>query len=285
MKKKGSAPEETPVPVTCPSCGNTFAGDWCHACGERRRGTRDLSLRALAGDAWEALTDTDSRIWRTLRALLFSPGVLTRDWVEGRRRTRVAPLRLFLLANVVYFLSQSITGFNTFTTPLQVHLDQSVHSEIARKVVRSRMADREEDFYVFQARFNDAARAQAKSLIIVFAPFLALLLAAIEWRRRVPLAVHFVFALHFLAVLMLLASVLDPLLVALSPLVPGGFVDWTYSAVYIVLWAVYLFRAFRMAYGHGRVGSGAATLALLAGFVVLILGYRVLLFFTVFHTI
>jgi len=36
-------------PHRCVSCGEGLLGTWCHACGEKRRDPRDLTLRAFAG--------------------------------------------------------------------------------------------------------------------------------------------------------------------------------------------------------------------------------------------
>ena len=38
----------------------------------------------------------DGRLWKTLSALLFRPGFLTREYLAGRRRRYIRPARLFL---------------------------------------------------------------------------------------------------------------------------------------------------------------------------------------------
>jgi len=45
----------------------------------------------------------DGKWWRTLGALLFRPGFLTRQYLQGRRRRYVRPSRLFLVASLVVF--------------------------------------------------------------------------------------------------------------------------------------------------------------------------------------
>ena len=42
------------------------------------------------------LTHFDSKIFRTVQALLFRPGLLTVEYLAGRRKRYVLPLRLFL---------------------------------------------------------------------------------------------------------------------------------------------------------------------------------------------
>lgn len=46
----------------------------------------------------------DGRLSSTLRALIRRPGVLTHDFLEGRRVRYISPLRLYLTASLVYFV-------------------------------------------------------------------------------------------------------------------------------------------------------------------------------------
>lgn len=269
----------------CPSCGTTLRGPYCHVCGEHRRTSDDLSLRAFAADSVREVFDADSRLWRSLRALVADPGRLTREWAAGRRRPWISPLRLFLIINIVYFLSQSITGFNTFTTPLELHLTGMPHAALARTMVRERMADTEEDYNLFRARFDAAAETHAKTLVVVLVPFFALAVALLEVRRRRPLAVHLVFALHAIAFVMLLAAVLDPVTVQLMRRLPALFGEVQVSLIYGALFAANLFLAFR---GLDRSGAPAAAVRAVLGTAALVLLlslYRLFLFFTVFYTV
>ena len=45
----------------------------------------------------------DGRMWRTLAALLFRPGFLTREYLLGRRRRYIRPARLFLVLSLALF--------------------------------------------------------------------------------------------------------------------------------------------------------------------------------------
>lgn len=58
----------------------------------------------MIGDAWEELSGWDGRLARTARILLRRPGALTVEALEGRRVRYVSPVRLYLLASLVYFL-------------------------------------------------------------------------------------------------------------------------------------------------------------------------------------
>ncbi len=61
--------------------------------------TARVFLREAAG-RYVAL---DGRTWRTLAALLFRPGFLTREYFRGRRRRFIRPARLFLVLSLALF--------------------------------------------------------------------------------------------------------------------------------------------------------------------------------------
>jgi hypothetical protein len=45
----------------------------------------------------------DGKFWKTLAALLFRPGFLTREYLAGRRRRYIGPARLFLVSSLLLF--------------------------------------------------------------------------------------------------------------------------------------------------------------------------------------
>jgi hypothetical protein len=80
-----------------------LSGQFCSECGQR-----DIppypSTRELVVDAFWELSGWDGRFASTARALVRSPGLLTREFLEGRRARYLSPLRLYLLASLAYFL-------------------------------------------------------------------------------------------------------------------------------------------------------------------------------------
>ena len=99
-----------PPPVAQPSCldcGAPLEGKYCIACGQRAQ-LRSLSLPSLTHDAVHDLVDLDSRVWQTLRALLFRPGFLTSEFLHGRRTRYLPPFRLYLVLSVIFFLLLSV---------------------------------------------------------------------------------------------------------------------------------------------------------------------------------
>jgi hypothetical protein len=85
------------------NCGSALTGPFCSACGQRNVPPYP-TVRDLAVDAFWELSGWDGRFAGTVRALVRRPGMLTREFLEGRRVRYISPLRLYLMASLVYFL-------------------------------------------------------------------------------------------------------------------------------------------------------------------------------------
>ena len=90
-------------PVLCANCGAPVAGRFCGECGQRVEHAIH-SVWHFMLEAVEDLTHADSRLWRTILALLFEPGHLTVEFLAGRRMRYLPPLRLYLVLSVLFFL-------------------------------------------------------------------------------------------------------------------------------------------------------------------------------------
>ena len=107
LAARGRAPAPAAEPQQrCENCGNEVSQRYCGACGQRLDAPVH-SLWHFSQIATEDLTHADSRVWRTLWALLAKPGHLTREFLAGRRARYLPPVRLYLVLSVVFFLVAS----------------------------------------------------------------------------------------------------------------------------------------------------------------------------------
>jgi hypothetical protein len=83
---------------------------YCAECGQRDR-SRMISLWELITDFAGEFFDLDSRFWRTLFPLVFSPGRLTAEYLRGRRALHAAAA-LYVISSVVFFLLATVGGVN-----------------------------------------------------------------------------------------------------------------------------------------------------------------------------
>ena len=91
----------------CLNCGEVLTGQHCSHCGQPAR-VRVLSLWGLIRDVVGDLLDVDSRVWRTLWPLAFRPGLLTQEFLRGRRARYTPPFRMYLVLSLVFFLVASL---------------------------------------------------------------------------------------------------------------------------------------------------------------------------------
>ncbi|HTU67148.1 MAG TPA: DUF3667 domain-containing protein [Steroidobacteraceae bacterium] len=102
---------EPPAPQTlvCANCGQSLAGEYCAACGQRHE-PHVHTVGHFAGEAFESISHADSRLWRTLLYLLIRPGFLTREFFAGRRVRYLPPFRLYLVISVLFFVVIGLGG-------------------------------------------------------------------------------------------------------------------------------------------------------------------------------
>ncbi len=97
------AASAAPPAAACANCQAPLVGPYCARCGQRA-GTRVLSLHYIVKDAVEDQLSLDSSLPRTAGALLLHPGRLTTEYVAGRIRSYIPPMRLYLSCSVLFFL-------------------------------------------------------------------------------------------------------------------------------------------------------------------------------------
>jgi hypothetical protein len=262
---------------------------FCGECGERRAGLEDLSVRGFLVRAMHTVTNTDSNVVRTFRALVFRPGLLTAEYFEGRRRPYLQPVQLFLVANLIFFVVHTIFPVNVFTTTLSDHLQHHPYSSLIRGmqapggITFGEMLADPEVFRPYAQTFQAVTNGLAKTLVIVMVPIFALLTFALFHRRARFLVQHLVFGLHFYAFMMLVTSALAIVGVAAYRLgahaVPWQVVDLVWSLALVAIAISYLTGALHRGFGASRLAAvlGAAFLAL--AYVPVLFVYRLILFF------
>lgn len=92
----------------CANCGAALTDRYCGRCGQD--GHVSLSFGHFLHEFVEGMFHVDSSLWRTLRALLTRPGLLTEQYLAGKRRAYSPPFRSYLVISIVYFVLASIFG-------------------------------------------------------------------------------------------------------------------------------------------------------------------------------
>lgn len=93
----------------CLNCGDPTVGNYCPVCGQRKIDVR-ISLRRMLREAMDDQFSLNSTLPRTLGTLLFRPGRLTSDYVQGRMARYIPPFRLYLVSSLLFFVALSIVA-------------------------------------------------------------------------------------------------------------------------------------------------------------------------------
>ena len=88
----------------CRNCGTVVTQRYCTRCGQLASNFHRPFFSLIASSVADTFA-LDSRLWRTVPLLLFRPGRLTRNYLDGKRARYVPPFRLFLLSSVIFFLT------------------------------------------------------------------------------------------------------------------------------------------------------------------------------------
>jgi hypothetical protein len=109
----------------CLNCGTELKGPFCYFCGQPDRNFMRF-FPVLLRDMLEDLLDLDSRFVRTMKPLLFKPGRLTRDYMEGRRFRYAPPMRLYIFSSIVFFLLAALLSSDAISIGSSVDEDGNV---------------------------------------------------------------------------------------------------------------------------------------------------------------
>src|ERR1700720_684782 len=101
----GRSKERQPLPFThCQNCGAELTGPHCAQCGQAAIDYR-RSFRHVIIDVLDSFLNWDSKFFATIGLLIIKPWRLTNEFLAGKRVRYVNPLRLYLLASVLFFFA------------------------------------------------------------------------------------------------------------------------------------------------------------------------------------
>jgi len=187
---------------SCPNCGAARAAKFCAVCGQSQKTYLRASWVIFADVVREAF-EIDSRLLRTVAALLFKPGYLSREFSNDRRASYVSPGRLYLAVSVVFFGVLAIVPDNDFIT---VDIEAAAQIQAAPDHEELEVEARAREFLADPQEAYQQLVANLPIAMFLMLPLYAAWLKCLYWRRFY--AEHLVFALHLHAFLFALGTVI-----------------------------------------------------------------------------
>ncbi|GAA4270734.1 DUF3667 domain-containing protein [Aquimarina gracilis] len=125
----------------CLNCGVPLdiIDRYCHNCGQLNT-TKKLSFRDFFDEFFASIFSYDSRLRHTMIALLFNPGKISKDFVEGKRVKYANPFRFYLSVSIIFFIINGLfIDFDKFTS--NIGKDAKVGKEALNEIEKSFVAN------------------------------------------------------------------------------------------------------------------------------------------------
>jgi ribosomal protein L32 len=103
-RRFGREKDTRPSLTHCENCGAELQGHWCAQCGQPAIEYR-RSFRYVVADLLNEFLNWDSKFFTTIALLILKPWGLTNEFLAGKRVRYVNPLRLYLLASIIFFFA------------------------------------------------------------------------------------------------------------------------------------------------------------------------------------
>jgi Protein of unknown function (DUF3667) len=147
--RKKPKKEQTPL-THCENCGTELRGHYCSNCGQAAIDYR-RSFRHVIVDVLDSFLNWDSKFIRTIGLLLWRPGWLTNQFVEGRRVRFLHPLRLYLLVSIVFFLCARLIPVSEPHSVRAEDLPPEARARFEEKMTKLRAKQKDRPFLNFTA--------------------------------------------------------------------------------------------------------------------------------------
>lgn len=116
---------------TCLNCGKENLEDrFCPRCGQENVESHQ-SFRGLVFHFFEDLTHYDNAFWKTMKYLLFHPARLTKEYLSGKRKQFVPPVRLYIFISfVTFFLPTILPNYDSGDDPKPLLKKETTITEV-----------------------------------------------------------------------------------------------------------------------------------------------------------
>lgn len=250
----------------CHNCGAAVSGKFCPECGQETT-LHVASAREFLHEFIGHYVALEGKLWKTLALLVFRPGMLTAEYIAGRRARYVQPLRIYLTLSILFFAllkygpSELIKADAPFASPSAqsapapdtVHVSTrlgTVNPAWEAKVLKIGAMPHEQVVALIKTTFF----AYVPYAMFCIMPLFALYLKLLYLRAGRRYGEHMLFALH--------ANAFAFLLLGLIWVVPA---TWIGTALFAWL-AAYLPFAMRRVYGGGKLATVARWIVLMAAY-------------------
>jgi|GEM_PF-4513094 len=278
----------------CLNCNHEINGHYCANCGQKFSENENLRLSHFLQTAVNEVFSWDSKLWTTLKLLVLRPGLLTEDYLNGRRVAHIHPVRMFIVISAMMMLinSGTVLQSNFHLTNFESAINEA--KKVAVKNNQKGEGTNETDItigksakkglkildlekYLVNARtfladryivFDEHLASNFRILSPFGAIFFAFVLFIFFRKKKLYYVQHLTFSMHYFCFSFLL-SIISGLLVKLLSATNMQSLNVLIVAVQIAVFTIYFHKASQRVYEAPRKASIVKTMfALLIIFLV-----------------
>ena len=225
----------TEQPHICPNCDQEFDKNhsYCPHCGQKNHKQR-IKLKHFVSDYLSANFNFDSKVFLTLKLLLFKPAFLTKEFFKGRQTKYIPPVRLYLFISLAYFfvlaltfpsindliddnsndsaidsnykaqemnLNIDSTGFSINYTEAEDSLENDTNESVFSQYITSKM--KLMDTKVGMARFFENIKKYISTGMFLLLPFVAFILSMLFYKKKFYIE-HLLFVVQLQSVIFII---------------------------------------------------------------------------------
>jgi len=179
----------------------------------------------MLSEATEDVLTFDSKFYKSIFQLLFKPGYLSKQFIDGRRVSILPPIRMYLVISLLFFFvfdipSPDVKNQNVYVGNILLGHEAPIEGQPTFRFVSFGEEDKQFGEW-FERTFHDKIEAMktgqpqvivdkifnnledvVPNILILFLPLFALVLKALYLFKRILYFDHLIFSLHFQSWLM-----------------------------------------------------------------------------------
>lgn len=157
---------------TCLNCNTplTATQKFCSECGQKTSVKR-VHLHDVFHDMIHYFTHADKGIFTLLKSLIVKPGLVAKEYVEGKRKKHFPPLNFFLIVAAIYVLTDGMAAKYRFTSNTQQAQQYKTEQRIsavpdAKEVIAAQKIGKVSRFFAKYSNYVAMLAAPLISLLI-----------------------------------------------------------------------------------------------------------------------
>ncbi|NVK52385.1 MAG: DUF3667 domain-containing protein [Flavobacteriaceae bacterium] len=98
----------------CKNCNTELISDFCHQCGQRSA-VYKVTFKETFQDFVDVTFSINAPLINTTLLLFSNPGIVFREYLNGRRKSFYKPVSFFIITTFIYIILRSIIDYNPLT--------------------------------------------------------------------------------------------------------------------------------------------------------------------------